>query len=195
MPSIENNPYASVSDQLLKVAHESIGNGLIYGEALNMNPAQYPRLLQEQRASFVTLHRAGKLRGCIGSLEPARELIVDVSENAFSAAFRDPRFSPLYAAELVDLDIHIAILSPLELLTCDSDAALLRQIVPHRDGLVLDDGRRRGTFLPSVWDSLSQPEEFLYQLKQKVGLPADCWTPTLKAYRYVVNEVPARAKS
>ena len=195
MPFTENNPFAGVSDQLLKVAHESIGNGLIYGEALKIDATQYPPLLQAHRASFVTMHRAGKLRGCIGSLEATRELIADVSENAFSAAFRDPRFTPLYSAELVDLEIHIAILSPLEPLSCDSDEALLRLIVPHRDGLVLDDGRRRGTFLPSVWESLPQPEEFLYQLKQKAGLPDDCWTPTLKVYRYFVDEVPARVKS
>lgn len=195
MPFTKPNPYAGVSDQLLKVAHESIGCGLIYGEALKIDAAQYPPLLQEQRACFVTLHRAEKLRGCIGSLDATRELVVDVSENAFSAAFRDPRFAPLFAAELVDLEIHISILSPLEPLSCDSDAALLRLIVPHRDGLVLDDGRRRGTFLPSVWDSLPQPEAFLHQLKQKAGLPDDCWSPALKVYRYFVHEVPTRAES
>ena len=81
--------------QMLQIAKNSIGWGLRYGEPLVLNLADYDESLQAPGASFVTLNRQGQLRGCIGSLEARRPLVEDVSENAYAAAFRDPRFNPL----------------------------------------------------------------------------------------------------
>jgi AmmeMemoRadiSam system protein A len=124
------------------------------------------------------------LRGCIGHLEATLPLVEDVAENAFSAAFRDPRFPALRDTEYAALELHISVLTPAEPLDCNSESDLLRQMRPYQDGLILAEGLRRGTFLPSVWEQLPEPREFLRHLKRKAGLPDDYWSPSLQIYRY-----------
>lgn len=170
--------------QLLTLARTSIAHGLSKGHALPVKLADYPDTLTQPRATFVTLERHGQLRGCIGMLEAIRPLVEDVAENAYAAAFRDPRFPPLRDAELADLQLHISILSPAEALSFDSEADLLAQIRPGIDGLILHDHGHRGTFLPSVWEQLPDKTQFLQHLKQKAGLPAHYWSETLLVSRY-----------
>ncbi|MGD8629472.1 MAG: AmmeMemoRadiSam system protein A [Gammaproteobacteria bacterium] len=169
---------------LLQVALASIQSGLDTGSPLQVHPDDYPPALSAMRASFVTLKRGGDLRGCIGSLTPVTSLVEDVAHNAFAAAFRDPRFVPLTAAELQDLEIAISVLGPTEPIAFSSEQDLLGKLRPGIDGLVLQDGRNRGTFLPAVWESLPQPADFLDHLKQKAGLPASYWSDTLEIQRY-----------
>ncbi len=169
---------------LLEVARDSIRNGLQTGRPLRVRVEDYPEILREPGASFVTLHRDGRLRGCIGTLEAWRPLVQDVAENAFAAAFRDPRFMPLRPEELDDLHIHISVLGPPEALQFDSEEELLAQLRPGRDGLILQDGGHKGTFLPSVWEELPDPRQFLTHLKVKAGLPPDHWSDSLRVWRY-----------
>ena len=169
---------------LLDTARQSIRNGLEHGRVAKIDTAEYAEALREPGASFVTLHLNNELRGCIGSLESYRPLIEDVAENAFSAAFRDPRFPPLKEAELEELELDISILSEPERMTFRSEQDLLEQIQPGIDGLILKDGSYRGTFLPSVWDSLPDRRHFLQHLKLKAGLPADHWSERLEIWRY-----------
>ncbi|MDD4915926.1 MAG: AmmeMemoRadiSam system protein A [Methylococcales bacterium] len=177
-------------NRLLKLAGDAIRYGLETGKRLTVDSDDFPGELASHRASFVTLERNGQLRGCIGRLEPCRPLAQDVAENAFSAAFRDPRFEPLDSHELAGLDIHISILSPAAAIQFDSEPELVRQLRPGIDGLILEEGRRRATFLPSVWESLPSPAEFVQHLKLKAGLPADYWSDTLRAYRYTAEYIP-----
>jgi len=171
--------------QLLRqVALGSIQHGLQTGKPLAVNLTDYPAELSEPRATFVTLEKHGQLRGCIGMLEAVRPLVKDIAENAFSAAFRDPRFPPLQADELVDLAIHLSLLTPAEPMAFDSEQDLLSQLQPGVDGLILAEGYRRGTFLPSVWESLPEPRQFLRHLKQKAGLPPDYWSKNIRISRY-----------
>lgn len=174
---------------LLDIARASIANGLSLGRPLRINPDDYPAALQQPHASFVTLQINERLRGCIGSLEAFRPLVEDVAENAFAAAFRDPRFPPLSEQEFTQLDYHISILSPSEPIEFKSENDLLNKIRPGIDGLVLEEGGRRGTFLPSVWESLPSPRQFLAQLKVKAGLPADYWSDNIKVERYTVEDI------
>lgn len=169
---------------LLDIARRSIRHGLDQGSALRIQATDYEPPLRATRASFVTLDHHGQLRGCIGHLEASLPLVEDVAENAFAAAFRDPRFPPLTADEYPGLELHISVLTPATALTCESEADLLRQMRPFVDGLILAEGARRGTFLPSVWEQLPEPRDFLRNLKQKAGLPADYWSPSLQIYRY-----------
>ncbi len=141
-------------------------------------------------ATFVTLNLDGELRGCIGSLQAHRPLAQDVIENAYAAAFRDPRFTPVNAKELGQLDIHISILSATKPMQFRDEQDLLRQLRPGIDGLVLEDGHHRGTFLPQVWEALPAPADFLSQLKRKAGLPPHYWSPTLQVERYTVESFP-----
>lgn len=175
---------------LMKTARDSILCGLRQGEPLRVTSTDFSPELQAERASFVTLNRSGLLRGCIGHLEASLPLVEDVAENAFSAAFRDPRFPPLSENEVADLEIHISVLTPAEAMSFDSEADLLRQIRPGVDGLILVDGFAKGTFLPSVWESLPSAEDFLRHLKNKAGLPENHWSETLQVYRYETESFP-----
>ncbi len=169
---------------LRRLAWDSIHHGLRHGRPLEPRPEDYPEALRAPGASFVTLERGGRLRGCIGSLEARRPLVVDVAHNAFSAAFQDPRFPPLQPSELDGLDLHISILTPPEPLPVTSEEDLLARIEPGRDGLILEEGPHRGTFLPAVWEQLPDPRQFVRHLKMKAGLPPDYWSPQIRVSRY-----------
>lgn len=169
---------------LLDMARHSIAYGLEHGRAPTIETSALPDALRQPGASFVTLHLDGQLRGCIGSLQATRPLVEDVAENAFAAAFRDPRFAPVSAAEIDRLDIQVSVLSPPEAMRFDDEQDLLGKIEPGVDGLILEDNGHRGTFLPSVWESLPERRDFLHHLKQKAGLPADYWSDSLKVSRY-----------
>ena len=169
---------------LNNIALASIREGVQSGRAAKVDLHDLPDCLQQPGAAFVTLNRQGQLRGCIGSLEAHRPLAQDVAENAFAAAFRDPRFAPLDASELADLDVHISVLGKPEPMQFASEQELISQLRPQVDGLILQEGGYRGTFLPAVWESLPEPQEFLRQLKRKAGLPADYWSDTLRVSRY-----------
>lgn len=175
-------------EQILAVARRSIAQGLETGTPLRVDPREYPQKLQAQRACFVTLNRRGQLRGCIGHLEPVQTLIEDVAENAFAAAFRDPRFPPLRADETADLTLHISVLSEPEPIDFTDQQDLLRQIRSGVDGLILEGPLgHRGTFLPSVWEQLPDPAQFLAHLKLKAGLPADYWDGRIRIWRYTTE--------
>lgn len=169
---------------LLDTARRSIRNGLENGRPLPVSAETFNDTLRQAGASFVTLQANRQLRGCIGSLEAHRPLIEDVAQNAFAAAFRDPRFEPLEPRELDRLGLEISVLSPPTPIEVGSEQDLLRQLRPGEDGLILQEGGNRGTFLPSVWESLPEPRLFLQHLKLKAGLPPDYWSSTLRVWRY-----------
>ncbi len=177
------------AERLLVIARASIEHGVKHGSPLPVDPAQEPPELGAERAAFVTLHLHGKLRGCIGSLEAHRPLAEEVAGQAFAAAFEDPRFSPVTPDEAGQLAIHISILTPPEPLPCRDESDLLNQLRPGRDGVILQEGHRRATFLPSVWDDLPEPRQFLEHLKRKAGLPDHYWQATLKFWRYEAESV------
>lgn len=172
---------------LKKLAKQSIEYGIQHGKPLPITEDYQAEELTLQRATFVTLMKQGQLRGCIGSLEAHRPLIEDVVQNSFSSAFRDYRFNPVTEQELDDLDITISILNPPQPMKFVSENDLLIQLRPNIDGLIIEDQGHRATFLPSVWQSLPQPEKFLTQLKLKAGLSSNYWSPQLQAYRYTTE--------
>ena len=172
---------------LLSLARESIAHGIMHGTVLPVSAESHSETLQKNGASFVTLHSDEQLRGCIGTLSAYRSLVSDVVENAFNAAFRDPRFSPLRHDELKTAHIHIEVLNPAELLSFESEKDLIAMLRPGIDGLVLRENNLSGTFLPSVWSSLPDPEVFLQQLKRKAGLPATYWSDSIVVERYTTE--------
>lgn len=168
---------------LLALARQSITHGLCSGAPLSPSLSS-DVVLQAPGACFVSLTIDGELRGCIGSLEPRRSLIEDVCANAYAAAFDDSRFPPLGMEELSRVKIEISILGPLEEMHFENQADLLQQIIPFRDGLMLEERGRRGTFLPLVWNQLPNKEQFFAQLKRKTGLPHSYWSNSLRCFRY-----------
>ncbi len=179
----------TLQQQLLELAKASIAHGLQTGKPLTVDLDGLPDELQQPHATFVTLQIRGQLRGCIGMLEAKRPLAVDVAENAFAAAFRDPRFPALQQNEFELLEIHLSLLSPTEPVQFTSENDLISQMRPGIDGLILQEGALRGTFLPSVWESLADPRQFLRHLKQKAGLPPDYWSDTLTVSRYTAEYI------
>ena len=175
---------------LLKLAHDSIAYCLTNGREMLVDASQFESALQEKRSTFVTLGLNGELRGCIGTLKACRPLVQDIAHNAYAAAFCDPRFAPLTTAELRGLKIQISILSHVEELKFNSEEELLTQLRPHVDGLILSEGRARGTFLPCVWESLPEPCEFLAHLKLKAGLPPRYWSDAIQVKRYTTMVFP-----
>jgi AmmeMemoRadiSam system protein A len=143
--------------------------------------------LDEKRAVFVTLTKWGELRGCIGQLEARFTLFEAVREAARAAGFKDPRFPPLTKEELTQVHIEISVLSPLERLEVETQADALRLIRPGVDGVVLRWGGRSGVFIPEMWKQLPDPEEFLFYLKRKAGLPTDTWLEGTHVERFTAE--------
>jgi len=150
--------------------------------------------LHKNGASFVTLTINQRLRGCIGSLEAYRPLLLDVKANACAAAFRDPRFLPLTIDELDATEIEISLLSSQQPLQFKSENEALAQLRPMVDGVVFEYGHHRSTFLPQVWEQLPNAETFMSHLKQKAGLPPEFWHEDVRLYRYTVIKFKEKAK-
>ena len=144
--------------------------------------------LGKKRGVFVTLHKKGRLRGCIGNIEPVKTLEQGVRENAVFAAFKDSRFAPLTLDELNLIDIEISILTHPERLVYENPQALVSSLAPGIDGVIVEKDHHRATFLPQVWDQLPEPEVFLAQLCTKAGLSAAEWEKSgLRVYTYQVQ--------
>lgn len=175
---------AEFGNILLKVARASISNRF----GINLPEPECPPQLFEHGATFVTLTRDGELRGCIGTLEAHRPIVMDTRHNAMAAAFRDPRFPPMQETEYAWVMIEVSLLSKAEPLVFSSERDALRQLRPGIDGIIFECGSRRSTFLPQVWDSLPESEAFLAHLKQKAGFPARFWAEDIRLSRYTVSK-------
>ncbi len=174
---------------LLQLARQALEEKILHNTTFRLDHESIPGKLQEIGASFVTLKKDGKLRGCIGTLEAYQSLAEDVCEHAISAALLDYRFPPLEAEELKDVSIEISRLTkPEKLYYTDSDD-LLKKLKPGQDGVVLRDGIKRATFLPQVWEKIPDPGEFLSYLCNKMGVPANSWRrKKLEVLVYTVEE-------
>jgi MEMO1 family protein len=175
---------------LLEIAKGSISNGL----GLNSVPTKTNHVswLLQPGASFVSLMKDGQLRGCIGSLSAARPLGQDVASNARAAAFQDPRFPKLKREEWSRCEVEVTLLSAPKPISFADEADLLAQIRAGEDGLILEYGDRRATYLPQVWEVLSDKRQFLDELKKKAGIPADTRLARCRISRYRVKKFATR---
>jgi AmmeMemoRadiSam system protein B/AmmeMemoRadiSam system protein A len=142
--------------------------------------------LEAARPCFVSLHRGGALRGCIGALEARGPLFDELMRCARAAAAEDPRFDPLTRDELAGLDVEVSVLSPLEPLPAGDEAEALARLRPGVDGLLLEAAGRRATFIPAMWEELPDPRDFLSCLRRKAGLP-DRWLPGTRLWRFTAD--------
>ncbi|MBT7941815.1 MAG: AmmeMemoRadiSam system protein B [Alphaproteobacteria bacterium] len=177
--------------EILKLAERSIHHGLNHGTPVPLGDDDQSVDLMENGACFVTLKKGGQLRGCIGSTEAYRPLSTDVVENAFRAAFKDPRFPALTTEELDGLELSVSVLSPQTPMTFTGEADFLGQLQPGVDGLIIEDAGRRALFLPSVWAQLPTPETFVEHLKRKAGMARDHWSDGFRAWRFTAEEIAA----
>jgi AmmeMemoRadiSam system protein A len=175
---------AAHGKMMLEFVGKTIAHGLSKGAPPAVDTKSFPADLTAPGATFVTVEKDGKLRGCIGSLQAHRPLIEDLVHNAYRAAFKDPRFPPLTKAEAPSVTWSISLLSAPERMLVGDEKDLLSQLVPGVDGLIIADGGKRATFLPQVWDQLPDPNTFLAHLKRKAGMAPDHWSKTFEAHRY-----------
>jgi AmmeMemoRadiSam system protein A len=143
----------------VKLAHDAIETYILQRRHVSP-PRELPAEMQMRAGVFVSLHlKNGELRGCIGTIDPMREnLAEEIIENALSAATRDPRFSPVHAGELNELDISVDVLTPPEPIES------IRDQDPKRHGLIvqsLKDSWKRGLLLPDL-EGIDTAEEQLY---------------------------------
>ena len=174
---------------LLGIAREALENSVRSESLSDIDLTQLPRNLQEPGASFVTLTIVDNLRGCIGTLEAYQALALDVQEHAVAAALQDPRFPPVQPSELERINIEVSVLSPKTPLDYEGPEDLIEKLRVNIDGVVLQDGYRKATFLPQVWEKLPSKEQFLSHLCLKMGASANLWRQKpLKVFIYQVQE-------
>jgi len=170
---------------LLRIARESLVEALGIGMAADYREAW----LQEPGACFVTLTRWGELRGCVGCVRASRPLFDDVWLNARASAFHDTRFPPVERDELAEIAIEVSLLSqPVPMPSFAREEEAVAALRPGVDGLILEAGPHRSTFLPQVWEHLPDPTEFLAHLKRKAGLSPGFWSPDVELQRYAVTK-------
>lgn len=175
--------------RLLEIARQAL-SAAVQGLPLpDLDLAHLPLRLQELAASFVTLTKAGMLRGCIGALEPYLPLAADVQEHAVAAGLQDYRFPPVQPNELSQIQIEISRLTLPKPLDYRGPVDLLDKLQPGRDGVILIDGFHRATYLPQVWEKLPDKTAFLSSLCQKMGAPPGLWRrKQLQVLVYQVEE-------
>lgn len=166
---------------LLDLAELAIRAGLEGRRDPGPDIERLPDRLRRPGGAFVTLHVGGHLNGCIGNIESDEPIGLCVPKLAVQAAFEDYRLPQLRHEDLADLEIEISLLSPCSPIPAGTRADLLDHLVPGRHGLILSSGRHRAVFLPSVWEQLPQPHEFIDHLLLKAGLPADRWPSDMHA--------------
>jgi len=170
---------------LLKLARESILN---YPNDTHPGLSKLSTALKEKRGVFVTLTINGQLRGCIGTIQPIMPLYEAVIKNAISAAYCDPRFSPLSKEEANKLKIEISILTKPVKVDCVNSSELLKKL-NHDDGVIIKKDFSTATFLPQVWEQLPDKKQFLTHLCLKANLSPEAWKDNdLKVCIYKVEK-------
>ena len=153
-----------LQQSLLQLARQTLEYYFTNKEKMLLEVVDLDEELTQKRGTFVTLTRGGELRGCIGHIEAIQEIYKDVIDNALSSAFSDHRFRPLEQEELNNIKIEISILSEPRELKYTSTEDLLNQLVPLRDGVIIELGRNGATYLPQVWEGWENKPEFLTSL-------------------------------
>jgi AmmeMemoRadiSam system protein A len=175
---------------LLEIAHTSIKSK--FDETVKIDKEdllkRYP-FLEEPGACFVTLNLNNELRGCIGSLEVYGMLIDDIIENAYNAAFLDPRFLELSEEEYAKIDLELSILTPALKLEYKDKEDLKSKIKIGTHGVILENDDSRSTFLPQVWEQFNTFEEFFEKLLIKGSFEEDSLDKNINVSVYEVIKV------
>jgi len=185
---ITNKHFLPLSDDdkthLLKLARSSIICHLVTGKELIAKAEDFPPSFQQESACCVTLTHKNKLRGSIGTSYARRPLILDVIHNAYSAAFDDPRYNPVKKEEIHAIKIGISVLTTPTKISFLNEADLLGKLQGVQEGIVLQEGIHKATFLPSAWNTYPSASAFMAALKVQAGLNADYWSNSIVISRY-----------
>ena len=172
---------------LLDLAESTIVTALEGAGPTTPALTELPAPLREPQGVFVSIHVREALNGCMGQVEAEEPVGHAVPRLALSAAFRDPRLPALRPEDLPHTTIEISLLSALVEFPSESRAHLLEQLRPGHDGLVVEAGGHRAVFLPSVWEQLPDPDEFVAHLFHKAGLDPWGWARGTRTHRFTAN--------
>jgi AmmeMemoRadiSam system protein A len=180
---------------LLSLARRTVAAATTQQPCPTVDLTALPAALGEVRACFVTLRNRAThdLRGCTGTVSARHPLAEEVIISAQHTALHDPRFKPISAEEVADLHIEISILTPPQPLAYTTPDDLLARLRPGVDGVLMQHGYHRATYLPQVWDNVTDAEQFLTMLSRKMGLASDAWRTlpmTVSVYQSVSLEEP-----
>jgi len=170
-------------ESMIKIAKNTVELFIKTGKKYSVE--NYPSVLNERLACFVTIYTGDELRGCIGTIEPVDTLFNSIVDNAISASTRDYRFSPVKEKELNNLNYEISVLSPPVLFEPDSAEELFKGI--KGKGLIIKKDFRSAVYLPQVWEHFSEEKDFLKSLCRKAGFFADEWKNFKNMKFYVFN--------
>ena len=167
----------SASHPLVQLARKTIENYVRHGKTIEP-PEELTPEMREQAGVFVSLHKRGLLRGCIGTFQPAEENVArEIIRNAIASATRDPRFPPVQPDELDELEISVDVLSPPE--PVDSPADL----DPKRYGVIVESGWKRGLLLPDL-EGVDTVEQQVEIARRKAWIGPD---EPIQLYRFEVK--------
>ena len=174
---------------IIDIVSKSLEKAVLENSEYSPNRDDYDNVMFDKGASFVTLEKNGKLRGCIGSIFPTMSIAEDLTKNAQLAALHDSRFNPVSKDELKNITFKVSLLTGFEEIKFSSYDDLLKQIKPKTDGLLIKDGKRQGVFLPTVWEDIPNKKEFLTELKIKAGLSPTYWSDNIEVFRFRTVEI------
>lgn len=188
-PEPSTDPLTSTDrEALLTIAESAIARALVSGTRRLPDVDDLPARLRQPGATFVTLRRDGMLLGCIGALEPYQPVGLDVAEHALAAAFDDPRVPPIEIDDYTVMTVEVSVLGALHELRVADHQQLADSLRTEKDGLLVVAPGHRATFLPSVWESVSDVDEFLAMLWRKAGLWPREWPTGIRVFVYEVDE-------
>ncbi|HPF86637.1 MAG TPA: AmmeMemoRadiSam system protein A [Candidatus Limiplasma sp.] len=154
-------------DPYVRLARQSFTAWVMRREHIAAPVETPPELLTRRAGVFVSLHKAGQLRGCIGTISPTQKNIAEeIIQNAISACAQDPRFSPVRPAELPEIECSVDVLGGAE------DIASMAELDPQRYGVIVTSGRKRGLLLPAL-DGVDTAREQIAIARRKAGISAD----------------------
>ncbi|NMC63075.1 MAG: AmmeMemoRadiSam system protein B [SAR324 cluster bacterium] len=164
----------NLGKDVLKLSRQTLEN-FIRSKEKPLQVKDLQKELEVKRGCFVTLKKNGQLRGCIGSILPEQSIARCVVDNTINAAVNDHRFNRVEEAELSSIDIEVSLLTVPKSLPHKDPQELLQKLEPRKHGVILKKGMHSATFLPQVWEELSDKQEFLRHLCLKGGMSLDCW--------------------
>ncbi|MGF1685513.1 AmmeMemoRadiSam system protein A [Photobacterium japonica] len=178
--------------QLLDIARDAIRGHFSDETILAPRLDLYGKKLLRPGACFVTLKVNGQLQGCLGTTQAHSPLVLDVFNKARASAYQDRRFMPLCEEQLDKLTIEVSVLSQPQVLEVESEQALIDYLATHKTGVILSDNYAQALFLPQVWEQITQPAEFVRQLKVKAGWHGRYWSPTMTVKTFTVNSITGK---
>ncbi|SFL90561.1 AmmeMemoRadiSam system protein A [Halanaerobium salsuginis] len=166
------------NNKITKLARQAIVKYISQGEQLKVNLAELPEILHKSAGVFVTIKKANKLRGCMGTFKPVQENAAEeIVSNAITAAENDPRFPALEKEELSEITVSVDLLSAAELVTEQAE------LDPGKYGVLVKGGHQSGLLLPDL-SGINSVEEQLKVAKRKAGLTEEA---VVEIYRFTVQ--------